>query len=264
MKSVIRGEELAKHKIEKYDFLHLDAIEEENRECKKGEDKKEEGSVEKEKEEISVSKDREERSSEDDKKMVEELLKKIEELSSTIVELQMQNESLTKEFDKRLEEEKKSIYEEAEKKSKESVSAQVNAEMEAFRNRFLESIQNLNEYAQKVEEFYIKMEEELPKSALEIAKEVIAKEVSENSREIALSLSKALIKDLKDATKITLKVNPNEFNYIKENFQENSIVEVVPDESVSEGGVLILSDIGNIEGTIEERIKNIEKLLLSS
>ncbi len=260
MKSIIRGEELLKHKIEKYHFLHLETVQEKN-ECKKEDEKKDENNK---KPPVMEEIKQDDKQKEEKNEMVEELLKKIEELSSTIVELQMQNETLIKEFEEKLENEKKLIYEEAEQKSKEMAFAQVNTEMEALRGRFLESVENLNEYSQKLQELYIKMEEELPKSALEIAKEVIQKEISENSKEIALSLSQALIKDLKEATKITLKVNPNEFNYIKEHFKDNSIVEIVSDESIGEGSVVILSDAGNIEGTIEERIKNIEKLLLSS
>ena len=89
--------------------------------------------------------------------------------------------------------------------------------------------------------------------------EVIQKEISEDSKEIALNLAKALMDDIKDATKITIKVNPKDVKYLKENLQN---VEIVEDDAVKEGGVVILSDVGNIDAQILQRFKAIKEAIL--
>ena len=110
------------------------------------------------------------------------------------------------------------------------------------------------------EEKILSIEKELISVALDIAKEVIQKEVSENSKEIALSLAKALMEDIKDATKITIKVNPKDVKYLKEQNLQN--VEIVEDDAVKEGGVVILSDIGNIDAQVPQRFKAIKEAIL--
>jgi len=84
--------------------------------------------------------------------------------------------------------------------------------------------------------------------------------VSENSKEIAHNLAKALMDDIKDATKIQIKVNPKDAGYLKE--QDFKNVEIIEDEAVKEGGVVIISDIGNIDAQILQRFKAVKEAIL--
>jgi len=260
VKNLIREDELYKHKIEKYHFIQLDNISK-----KPVSEKKEEKEIGNTVQESLFETDNKPvESTDDNSKTVEELLKKIEELSSTIVELQMQNEKLLEEFEEKLQKEKDIIYEEVKKESLEETKKDFEKQSEELQKKYLSSIEELEKSIKNINEFYKKAEDELPKSAFEIAKEVIAKEIEENPQKVALSLSENLIKELENATKITIKVNSNDFNYIKEHFNSDSVIEVLSDDTVEQGGVIILSDVGNIDGTVSQRLENIKKLLFSS
>ncbi len=101
---------------------------------------------------------------------------------------------------------------------------------------------------------------ELISVALDIAKEVIQKEVSEHSEEIAYNLAKALMEDIKEATEIQIKANPKDAKYLKKKNLNN--VEILEDDAVKEGGVVIISDIGNIDAEIFQRFKAIKEAIL--
>ena len=99
---------------------------------------------------------------------------------------------------------------------------------------------------------------------MDIAKEVIINEVSENSQKIALNLTRELLNSIMDATNIKVKVNPNDYLYLKEHLEDNTKVEVISDGAVSLGGVVIVSDTGNIDGTIMSRYKNLKQSVLEN
>ena len=123
----------------------------------------------------------------------------------------------------------------------------------------LESIANYTNSATKILE---NLENELSKASISIASEVIANEVENNSGKIALNLSKKLIEDIKNASKISLKVSPYDFDFISNNF-EHPDVEIVSDNAIAKGGVIILSDSENIDGSISQRLGNIKNSLES-
>lgn len=108
------------------------------------------------------------------------------------------------------------------------------------------------------------LEKELSAISVDIAKEVIINEVSENSQKIALNLTRELLNSIMDATNIKVKVNPNDYLYLKEHLEDNTKVEVISDGAVSLGGVVIVSDTGNIDGTIMSRYKNLKQSVLEN
>ena len=124
---------------------------------------------------------------------IEELLKKTDELSSNIIKLQMQIENQESEFAKRLETE----ISRAKEDGKNEGIAQANAANEARINeleaRFNTSAAKLDEQYVKFDEFLKKIEEELGQTAIKIAKEVIDKEISTSSNQIAHHLASSLI-----------------------------------------------------------------------
>ncbi len=89
-------------------------------------------------------------------------------------------------------------------------------------------------------------------------------EVSENSQKIALNLTKELLNSIMDATNIKIKVNPSDYLFLKEQLKDNAKVELISDSAVSLGGVVIVSDNGNIDGTIMSRYKNLKQSVLEN
>lgn len=192
---------------------------------------------------------------------VEELLKKTDELSSNIIKLQMQIENQESEFAKRLEAE----ISRAKEDGKNEGIAQTNAANEARINeleaRFSASATKLDEQYVKFDEFLKKIEEELGQTAIKIAKEVIDKEISTSSNQIAHHLASSLIKELSNVKNIEIRVNPEDSEYIKEQFSKNEYVKISADDAISKGGVVIISDGGNIDATMQTRLEKLKMLV---
>lgn len=192
---------------------------------------------------------------------VEELLKKTDELSSNIIKLQMQIENQESEFAKRLEAE----ISRAKEDGKNEGIAQANAANEARINeleaRFSASAAKLDEQYVKFDEFLKKIEEELGQTAIKIAKEVIDKEISTSSNQIAHHLASSLIKELSNVKNIEIRINPEDSEYIKEQFSKNEHVKISADDAISKGGVVIISDGGNIDATMQTRLEKLKMLV---
>lgn len=194
--------------------------------------------------------------------LIESLLRKADDMSSSVIKMQMKLEDLQEEHAKVLEEAKKSSYEEGiiagvarecEKNSQQNTKAQ---EQLSTSVKTLEAA--ATQYALTLEQ----VQKELTQTALEIASEVIAIEVGENSAKIANKLSMALIEELSDASKITLRVNPVDHGDISSNVGSLKHVEVLSDRAISPGGVVAISDLGNIDSQIKKRFERLKRSLI--
>lgn len=170
--------------------------------------------------------------------------------------LEMQVESQQKEFNSNLENAKEKFTQEGYNQAK----AELEQEIDDLKEKFLKSIAKLDEVSQNLESFIEKNEKELSSAAIEIAKEVINKEVEENSAQIALNLAKDLIKELKGAQNIELKVSPSDYDFIKSKLNTRSNLSILLDDAISKGSVVVLSDEGNIESNLNSRLTKIKKM----
>ncbi len=254
MNRIINGEVVEKHIINQYRFRNFDDNEI---------PEKENNNVAKKEPEIAhdtVQNVQPTNSSCVNNEIIEKLLQKIEELGSNIVNIQAKFEQQLNECKQQIEIEKNKAYEEGYNKGKNEANAHLTKELEEKFSLLKKSIQKVDNINELFEEKILSIEKELISVALDIAKEVIQKEVSENSKEIAYNLAKALMEDIKDATKIQIKANPKDAKYLKEKDFKN--VEIIEDEAVKEGGVVIISDIGNIDAEIMQRFKAIKEAVL--
>lgn len=192
---------------------------------------------------------------------VEELLKKIDELSSNIIKLQMQIENQESEFAKRLEAEISRAKEDGKNEGIAQANAANEAKINELEARFSTSAAKLDEQYVKFDEFLKKIEEELGQTAIKIAKEVIDKEISTSSNQIAHHLASSLIKELSNVKNIEIRVNPEDSEYIKEQFRKNEHVKISADDAISKGGVVIISDGGNIDATMQTRLEKLKMLV---
>jgi len=248
---IVNGESVEKHIIHSYEYKNLETEEV----------KEQSGSVKNvyDEPETSVQKIQEENKQNE---IIEKLLGKIEELGNNIVNIQSQFEKQLNECKALMESEKKKAYEEGYQKGFEEAKNKISSETEEKLNLLSASLRKIDKINETFEEKILSIEKELISVALDIAKEVIQKEVSENSKEIAYSLAKALMDDIKDATKIQIKVNPKDAEFLKSQDLKN--VEIIEDEAVKEGGVVIISDIGNIDAEILQRFKAIKEAILEN
>ena len=192
--------------------------------------------------------------------VVENLLKKIEELSDNFVKAQISFEEEIKKCHQESQQKIKESFEEGYQKAKEECKKECEDKLQETQNLYQDSIKKLEEisaiFNKKIED----IEKELVAVALDIANEVLQKEVREDSKNIALSLAKSLLNDIKEASKVAIKVNPEDAEFLKENIKD---MEIIPDEAVKKGGIVILSDVGNIDGDIEERFNAVKEAILN-
>lgn len=196
-----------------------------------------------------------------DSSFVEELLKKTDELSSNIIKLQMQIENQESEFAKRLEAETIRAKEDGKNEGIAQTNAANEAKIKELEAKFNASAAKLDEQYAKFDEFLKKSEDELGQTAIKIAKEVIEKEVSSASSQIAHHLANSLIKELSDVKNIEIRVNPEDSDYLKEQFSKNERVKVSADDAISKGGVVIISEGGNIDATMQTRLEKLKMLV---
>lgn len=180
----------------------------------------------------------------------------IDKAARAETQLEMKLESQQKEFSANLELAKK----EAEQLGYERARTQNELELNELREKFSKSIAKLDEVCANLELFIAKNEKELASAAIEIAQDVIDQELSENSAKIALNLAKKLITELEGAANIELKISPSDYDFVKSNLAENSRLKISLDDAISKGSVVILSDKGNIESDLNNRLDKIKKM----
>jgi len=195
--------------------------------------------------------------------LIESLMKKTDEMSSNFIKLQMKLEAKEEEFKEELKKAKEEAFAEGMKaghaKALEEIDSNLNQKLELFSS----SIAKLESSASEFESSLESLKSELVHAAIDIAQEVIKIELDTNSSEVAKVLANELINDLQGASKITLKVNPKNHAYISEHLGQLTHVTVLADSAVNEGGVIVISDAGNIDAQIEKRFQRVKKAALS-
>lgn len=198
------------------------------------------------------------------KSKVDELLEGYKQLVEQLQQIQEQikGEDSSQKWQKMLEEAKKDAYEqgllEGERKAKEEMIQQVEEE----RKRIIISAQDLQKALGETQEQIGKIEEDLSVIALDLAKEVILKEVQEGSKEIALQIANELLKPLLDSQNIVIKANPFDIAYLQDKLSEAKNITFEVSELVGKGGVIIASSRGNYDGSILSRYKNLKRSIL--
>ncbi len=195
--------------------------------------------------------------------LIESLMKKTDEMSSNFIKLQMKLEQKEEEFAKELQKAKEEAFKEGVEAGKAQAKEEIDTKLSHTLELFTKSIEKLDKSAEEFKHSLESLKSQLVDGAIDIAQEVIQIELSENSHKVAKILSEELIKDLQSASKITLKVNPKDFAYIMEQLGTLKNVNIVAESAVSEGGVVVISDAGNIDAQISKRFERVKKAALS-
>jgi len=212
-------------------------------------------------EEPAVERRRESSNSSKDE-LIESLLKKADEMSSNVIKMQMRIESMQAEHSSALDDAKKVGYEEGFAAGITQEQAQNAAQGAQSHELLSQSVKTLEKAASDFVVALESIQKELTHTALDIAKEVIGIETTEHSSKVAAKLSNDLIEELKDASKITLRVNPADHGFISEKVGSLTHVEVLSDRAISPGGVVAISDAGNIDSEIKKRYERLKRSLL--
>jgi flagellar assembly protein FliH len=194
--------------------------------------------------------------------MIESLLKKTDEMTSNFIKMQMKLESKEELHKTELEKAKQEAFNEGMAAGKKEFEEQQKASNEENQKRFESSIQKLEVSALEYKHALEKIKKELLEAAADIAKEVIAVELGEDSLKVAKKLSDELINELQNAAKISIKVSPVDFTALSEMLSNLKNVKVSADRAISPGGVVATSDVGNIDAQIVNRYERVKKTAL--
>ena len=105
---------------------------------------------------------------------------------------------------------------------------------------------------------------EIVKVAMAIAKKIIKRE-TQIDPDIILRVAESAFKQIIDAKKIVVKVNPDDKKKIKEMIdlkKEGSDIRIEEDGKVQQGGCLITTDKEIVDAQINHQIKEVEKALM--
>ena len=195
--------------------------------------------------------------------LIESLMQKTDEMSSNFIKLQMKLESKEEEYLSAIEKAKEEAFSEGLAAGSAKAHEEVASSNSESMTQFSSSVKTLEESAETFNKALEGIKKELITAALDIASEVVKVELSENSNEIAKVLSTELLKDLQSAAKVTLKVNPINHGTISEFTGAMSHVNVISDSAVSPGGVIVISDAGNVDSQINKRFERVKRAALS-
>ena len=149
------------------------------------------------------------------------------------------------------------------------------AKQEGYQAGIEKAVEDIAELKSKFSEFYAykdelfnKVSECIMDISLEVAKKIIKKEI-EVDKDATVSIIKGALEEVnRTENKITLKVKPQEVELVKDKlpeiFADNTFeakIMVVPDNNISDGGVIIETSNGLIDATIETQVAIIEKAL---
>ncbi|MBK6587719.1 MAG: hypothetical protein IPG22_05305 [Acidobacteria bacterium] len=109
------------------------------------------------------------------------------------------------------------------------------------------------------------VEHELVELAIQIAKKIVAREVTID-REIALTLVKVSLAKLHNRSIAEVHLNPEDYSFVKNHLDKLDFrgkIDLVEDKSISVGGCLIHTETGDIDARIESQFDEISHGLLN-
>ena len=125
-----------------------------------------------------------------------------------------------------------------------------------FDTQVIKAIKDLKQCATFFEQAAFGFESKLLKTSISIAQKIINIEVGENSSKIAKQTINQLLLKLKNATKVKIHLNPKDYYILKQELELEPFIELLEDANVVAGGVVIASNLGNFDGSIEAKVSS--------
>ena len=125
-----------------------------------------------------------------------------------------------------------------------------------FDTQVIKATKDLKQCATFFEQAAFGFESKLLKTSISIAQKIINIEVGENSSKIAKQTINQLLLKLKNATKVKIHLNPKDYYILKQELELEPFIELLEDANVVAGGVVIASDLGNFDGSIEAKVSS--------
>ncbi len=250
-KSVISSNELDAHTMNKYDFKTITKQEIDSHKQKRDD---EENDDKPNKAQVAMIE------SSLEKELIDKLLQKSDDLSATLKGFEERFAELQAQASER----EKAAKEEGIKEGQMMVNLELKNSIESEREKIASSVNKLDSAIDCAKEQIAKLESELSSIALDIAKEVIIKEVSEESAKVAASIAKELLKSMSGNLDVVIKVNPADFEFLNNLAKGKENIKIKSDDAIAKGGVVIISENGNIDGSIMSRYKLLKQSVIEN
>lgn len=123
-------------------------------------------------------------------------------------------------------------------------------------NQIVEAMKALKGNSEFFEKASLSLESKVLNMATRIATKIIDVEIGEQSQNIAKQSINNILQKIEGATKININLNPKDFLMLKDTFSNSTHIKLKEDINVSPGGVVINSNLGNFDGTLESKLKS--------
>ncbi len=147
-------------------------------------------------------------------------------------------------------------------KAKAELAAENEAVFAELRMRLADTIAEVGAIG---EDMTANVEEELVELAIQIAKKIVAREVTID-REVALTLVKVSLAKLHNRSIAEVHLNPEDHEFVKNRLDQLNFrgkIDLVEDKSIAIGGCLIHTETGDIDARIESQFDEISHGLLN-
>lgn len=147
-------------------------------------------------------------------------------------------------------------------KAKSELAAENEAVFAELRMRLADTIAEVGAIG---EDMTANVEEELVELAIQIAKKIVAREVTID-REVALTLVKVSLAKLHNRSIAEVHLSPEDHEFVKNRLDQLNFrgkIDLVEDKSIAIGGCLIHTETGDIDARIESQFDEISHGLLN-
>jgi flagellar biosynthesis/type III secretory pathway protein FliH len=131
--------------------------------------------------------------------------------------------------------------------------------MEAVMRRYADAILEVNKLRSSL---YVKVEREVVKLAIAVAKKIVHREIQVD-RDIIQTLVRVALGHVAEKSSVTIHLNPMDYNYLLElraelSQSEGRDIALLSDKSIERGGCLIQTDCGDIDARVQEEFREVE------
>jgi len=119
------------------------------------------------------------------------------------------------------------------------------------------ALKDLQNYAEFFQKATFELEKKILKTSMGIAKKIIGVEIGEQSANIAKVTIDNILNKIKSASEITIHLNPKDYLTLKNELKLDNFIKLQEDPNIIAGGVVIASNLGNFDGSIEAKIETI-------
>jgi flagellar assembly protein FliH len=124
----------------------------------------------------------------------------------------------------------------------------------------VDGIRDLKQHTEFFEQAALNFEANVLKTALKLANKIVQIELADKSAQIAKTTLEPIMKKIQSASKVEIKLNPKDFLLLKDDLQLGANVHLLEDANVTLGGVIVSSDLGNFDGSVEAKVQAIMQL----